>query len=78
MAERRLKLDGWRCEEGVKGREVNMERLSRKLVSMCPSTAGQGSVWLLYLDGLLSYWKVEGPFIPEEEGVARGLKETST
>lgn len=71
VAEKRLK--DWKegqtvlGREGVKEREVNMERLSLQLVSMCPSTAGPGCVWLLYLDGLLSSWKVEGPFIPEEE-----------
>ena len=35
----------------MKQREVHMERLSFQLVSLCPSTAGQGCVWLLYLDG---------------------------
>lgn len=48
-------------------------------LSVCPSRAGQGCVYSVYLDGLSSYGRVEGPFIPVEGlGVARGLKEIST
>lgn len=55
-------------------RELNVEKLS-----VCPSRAGQGCVYSVYLDGLSSYGRVEGPFIPVEGlGVARGLKEIST
>lgn len=59
---------------GVKEREVNVGRLSPQFVSMCPSTAGQGCVWLLYLDGLLSWWRVEGPFIPVEGALLWALR----
>lgn len=46
-----------------------MERSSLQLISMCPSTAGQECIWLLYLDGLLSWWR--GPFREELLGAFR-------
>lgn len=45
-----------------------MERLSLELVSVCPSTAGQGCVWLLYLDSRLS-WR-RGPSFQRRRGGA--------
>lgn len=45
----------------MKQREVHMVRLSFQLVSLCPSTAGQGCVWLLYLDGCWASGEWRGP-----------------
>lgn len=39
--QKRLKNWKERWREGGRGREVNMERLSLQLVSICPSTAGR-------------------------------------